>query len=119
MSLNSTIRTKRNQEGAALLAVLGVIMILTLIVGSFAFESKLDAMLVSHKRKRFYAETMARSGIEYARAILDQQQQARELEIEDMGEDQDGFLQSALYVKRGLTTTSNIEMDSGRFSATI
>lgn len=110
---------QRNKEGAALLTVLGVISLLAFIVGSFAFETKLEAMLVSYQKKRFHAELMAKSGIEYAKAILDQRQGAQELEIEDMPEDKDGFMQAALYAKRSLSTTSEIELGNGRFSVTI
>lgn len=101
------------KEGAAMLVSLWVLIILTLIVGSFAFEVKLESMLVSHKRKQFHAEMMAYSGLEYARAILDQRAGAKELEIEDMPEDPDGFMQSALHIKRGLSTTSTIEFETG------
>ncbi len=113
------IHKYRRKQGTALLAVLGVITMLALIVGSFAFESKLEALLVSHKKKRFQADMQARSGIEYARAILDRQQQAKQLEIEDMAEDKDGFMQAALYVQRGMPTTSEIELGNGRFSISI
>ncbi|MCK5675714.1 MAG: hypothetical protein KAH99_01715, partial [Verrucomicrobia bacterium] len=89
-------KSKRSKEGAALLVSLWILIILSLIVGSFAFEVQLETMLVSHKRKRFRAKMMALSGIEYARAILDRQAEAKELEIEDMGgEDEDGFMQAA------------------------
>jgi general secretion pathway protein K len=101
------------RRGAAMLVALWITMILTVIVGSFAFEVMLESRLISYKKKKFLAERMAFSGFEYARAILDQQQQAKQLEIEDMGEDKDGFMQSALYVQRGLSTTSTIEMEPG------
>ncbi len=116
-----TPRKNRNgsKDGAALLVALWVLIILSLIVGSFAFEVQLEAMLVSHKRKRFHAEMMARSGIEYARAILDKQSEAKQLEIEDMEEDKDGFMKAALYIKRGLSTTSEIELGEGSFSVTL
>ncbi len=120
MIYNNKSKKQKRKEGAALLVVLGVISILALIVGSFAFESKLDAMLVSYKRKRFYAEHAAKSGIEYARAILDAHSKAKELEIEDLPEDKDGFMQAALYVQRGLTSTSpEIVLGNGSFSVTI
>jgi len=113
MSLHHT------KEGAALLVALWVLIILSLIVGSFAFEVKLEAMLVSHKRKKFQAEMLAHSGVEYARAILDKQQEAKELEIEDMGEEDDGFMMAALHIKRGLSTSSTIEMGGGSFTVTL
>ncbi len=109
----------KSKEGAALLVALWVLIILSLIVGSFAFEVKLESMLVSYKRKKFHAEMLAHSGIEYAQALLDKQNEAKELEIEDMDEDKDGFMQAALYIKRGLSTTSEIQMGDGSFSVTI
>jgi general secretion pathway protein K len=118
--MNLFAQNKKNtKEGAALLVALWVLIILSLIVSSFAFEIQLEAMLVSHKRKKFQSEMLARSGIEYARAILDKQSEAKELEIEDMGEDPDGFMQSALFIKRGLSTTSTIELGEGSFSVTL
>ena len=116
--MNPHSKDKKSKKGAALLVALWVLIILSLIVGSFAFEIQLEAMLVSHKRKKFRAEMMAYSGIEYARAILDKQAEAKELEIEDM-DDQDGFMQSALFIKRGLSTTSTIELGEGSFSVTL
>ncbi len=107
------------KEGAALLIALGTIFVLSLIVTSFIFETGLEARLVSYSNKRFAAESLARSGIEYAQAILSQRDQASEGEIEDMGNDPDGFMQAALYVQRGLSTTSQIQLGDGTFSVTI
>jgi type II secretory pathway component PulK len=76
-------------------------------------------MLVSYKRKKYQAEMLAKSGIEYARALLDSAKSAKELEIADMAEDPDGFMQAALYVQRSLPTTTEIELGNGRFSVTI
>lgn len=117
--MNPHPKERRTKEGAALLVALWVLIILSLIVGSFAFEIQLEAMLVSHKRKKFRAEIMAYSGLEYARAILDKQGEAKELEIEDMAEDEDGFMQAALYIKRGLSTSSTIELGDGSFTVTL
>ena len=49
----------RAKEGAALIVALWTLVILSLIVGSFAFEVNLEGMLVSHKRKKFHAEVLA------------------------------------------------------------
>ena len=63
---------------------------------------------------------LARSGVDYARAIIEQNQRARELEIEALEDDPDQFMQSALYVQRGLSTTSSITITNmGTFSVTI
>ena len=117
--MKQTRNPHRSREGAALIVALWVLFILSLIVGSFAFEAKLEAMLVSYKRKKYQAEMLAKSGIEYARALLDSARSAKELEIADMAEDPDGFMQSALYVQRSLSTTTKIELGNGRFSVTI
>ncbi|MDH3981364.1 MAG: type II secretion system protein GspK [Kiritimatiellaceae bacterium] len=120
MMKNHCSHPNHNKEGAALMVALWTLVILSLIVGSFAFEVNLEGMLVSHKRKRFRAEMMALSGLEYGKAILDQQQKAKEFEIEGMGEDKDGFMQAALRTQRGLSTSSTIEFDDGgKFTVTI
>ena len=108
------------KQGAALLVSLWVLIILALIVGSFSFQVALEGMLVSRKKKQFKAEMLARSGVDYARAIIEQNQRARELEIEALEDDPDQFMQSALYVQRGLSTTSSITITNmGSFSVTI
>ena len=117
--MKRTSNNYRSREGAALIVALWVLIILSLIVGSFAFEAKLEAMLVSYKRKKYQAEMLAKSGIEYARAILDSARNAKELEIADLTEDPDGFNQAALYVQRSLSTTTTIQLGNGRFSVTI
>jgi hypothetical protein len=118
--IQSETYLNKRKEGAALMVALWVLVILSLIVGSFAFEVNLEGMLVSYKRKKFRAQIMALSGIEYAKAILDKSADAKQLEIEDMPEDPDGFMQAALYIQRGLSTTSSIELESGgSFSVTL
>ena len=108
------------KQGAALLVSLWALIILALIVGSFSFQVALEGMLISRKKKQFKAEMLARSGVDYARAIIEQNQRARELEIEALEEDPDQFMQSALYVQRGLSTTSSITITNmGTFSVTI
>ena len=108
------------KQGAALLVSLWALIILALIVGSFSFQVALEGMLISRKKKQFKAEMLARSGVDYARAIIEQNQRARELEIEALEDDPDQFMQSALYVQRGLSTTSNITITNvGTFSVTI
>ena len=101
------------KEGAALIVALWSLIILSLIVGAFAFEVNLEARLVSHKRKKFRARMMALSGMEYAKAILDQRAGAKQLEIEDMAEDKDGFMQAALFIQRGLPSSSSISFADG------
>ncbi len=114
------LHPKKSKQGAALIVALWVLIILSLIVGSFAFEVNLEGMLVSHKRKKFRAEMLALSGLEYGRAILDQLKNAKQLEVENIENDEDGFMLAALHIKRGLASTSAIKMDDdGMFTITI
>ena len=118
--MTPTPSSRSGKEGAALLVALWVLIILSLIVGAFAFETILEARLTSRKRKAFHAEMAARSGVEYARAILDARKDAKELEIEDMTEEGDAkFMMAALYVKRGLTSVSRLKLDEDLAVVTI
>ncbi|MCF7849895.1 MAG: general secretion pathway protein GspK [Kiritimatiellales bacterium] len=121
MKISNSVLVNENKRGAALLVSLWVLIILSLITGSFAFEMKLESMLVSHQRKKFQAEALALSGVEYAKALLDQRQFAKELEIEDLPEDEnDGFMQAALYIKRGLAVHNlSQEFGDGKFTISI
>jgi general secretion pathway protein K len=110
-------RSKR--EGAALLVALWVLIILSLIVGSFAFEMKLEATLVSYEKKRFKAESLALSGMEYAEAILDKRSSAKQLEVEDRAAEDDGFMMAALQVKKGLTAQIPLEIGEGKVTIQI
>jgi len=94
-------------------------MVLMVIVSSFMFEVNLETNLVSHRKNKFQAEMLAKSGIEYARAILDHRSKAKQLEIEELAEDPGGFMQAALFAKRGLRTTSTVQMTNGSFSVTL
>ena len=111
---------KKSKEGVALLVAMGILMVLPLIVIALGFDTKLEAKLISYKKKKIKAEMLAHSGMEYAKAVLANQSEASETEIEDLGEeDRDGFLRSALYVQRGLTTESTIQLGDGTFTIKI
>ncbi len=62
---------RRGRSGSALIAAIWVIALLSLMVGSFAFEMKLESRIASYYRQRLKAEHLARSGIEKARFLLD------------------------------------------------
>jgi general secretion pathway protein K len=58
-------------DGSALIVALWVIALLSLLVGSFAFDAQVEARITSYSRKRLKAEYLARSGIEVARMLMD------------------------------------------------
>jgi len=109
----------KKKEGAALLIVIGILMLLVVIISSFMFEVSLETNLISYRKEHFQAEILAKSGIEYARAILDRRSKAKQLEIEELAEDPNGFMKAALFAKRGLQSTTTVQMTNGSFSVTI
>ncbi len=58
------------KSGAALIVVMWVLVIVSLIVSTFAFEMQLEARLISAQRKRFKADQLALAGVELAKAML-------------------------------------------------
>ena len=50
--------------------VMWVLLIVSLIVSTFAFEMQLEARLISAQRKRFKADQLALAGVELAKAML-------------------------------------------------
>ena len=68
---------------------------------------KAEQKAKSKKRKSFNSEVLALSGIDYARAIIEMNNKANELEINDT---EDDFMKSALYVKKGLKSSCSVSI---------
>ena len=58
------------KKGAALIVVMWVLVIVSMIVSSFAFEMQMEARIISAQRKRFKADQLALAGVELAKAML-------------------------------------------------
>ncbi len=58
------------KSGSALIVVMWVLVIVAMIVSSFAFEMQLESRIISAQRKRFKADQLALAGIEMAKAML-------------------------------------------------
>jgi hypothetical protein len=58
------------KSGSALIVVLWILIIVALIVSSFAFEMRLEAKIITLQRKRFKADQLALAGIEVAKAMM-------------------------------------------------
>ena len=56
--------------GSALVVVLWVVGLLSILVGSFAFDAHIEARVTSYYRKRTKAEYLAKSGIEIAEMLM-------------------------------------------------
>lgn len=64
------------REGAVLIVALWVLILLSLLVSSIVFDMHVEAKITSHYRKRFKAQYMARAGMEWAKLILYQSENA-------------------------------------------
>ena len=58
------------KSGAALIVVMWILVIVSMIVSSFAFEMKLESQIITAQRKRLKADALALSGIELAKVML-------------------------------------------------
>ncbi len=60
----------RSRSGSALIVAVWVIALLSLMIGSFAYEMKLESRIASFYRQRLKAEQIAQSGIDKARFLF-------------------------------------------------
>src|SRR5437016_4102344 len=59
-----------DRRGVAIVIVLWVVLVLSLLIGGFAFTMHVETQVASYARKELKAEMLARSGIEVARMQL-------------------------------------------------
>lgn len=109
------------RRGAALVVVMWVLILVAMIVGSFAFEMQLEARLISAQRKRFRADQLAMAGVELARLMLDFKEE--EPVADTVYEEQ--WMNEAIRITKGIpvlyseefgggTVTVRIESEKGR-----
>lgn len=70
-------KTLRNEQGIALLLVMGVISILTFILAEFTFETKLNKIKIYNQQDRVQARLNAEAGLNFALAKLRLYQEGR------------------------------------------
>jgi general secretion pathway protein K len=63
-------RNDRDRSGVAIIIVLWVTLVLSLLIGGFAFTMHVETQVASYARKELKAEMLARSGVEVARMQL-------------------------------------------------
>jgi len=107
-SNNPPIHPKKS--GVALIVVMWVLIIVSLIVSSFAFEMKLEANIITAQRKRFQADQLARAGIELAKAMIAFKEDP--LEGDDVIYD-DPFLAQGAQIDKGVPVTYSEELGKG------
>lgn len=112
--LLNPVRTRGIQpaakRGAALIVVMWVLMIVAMIVSSFAFEMNLEARMISAQRKRFKADQLALGGVELAKAMLffEEEQEADENIVYE-----DPYLNAAAKITEGIPVNYSEELGDG------
>ena len=94
-------RPSAHRDGAVLIVVLWVLILLSLLVSSLAFEMHVEATITSYYRKRLKSQYLARAGIEWAKMILSR---AGTLS-EDMEEDYPDLYLGSMQLNRGNPVT--------------
>ena len=70
-------KTLRNEQGIALLLVMGVIAILTFLLADFTFETKLNKIKIYNQQDKIQARLNAESGLNFALAKMRLYQEGR------------------------------------------
>ena len=104
------------KRGAALIVVMWVLIIVSLIVSTFAFEMQLEARLISAQRKRFKADQLALAGVELAKAMLAFEEDP--LEGDDVVYD-DPYLNEASKIAEGVPVLFTEEFGDGTITLRI
>lgn len=91
------------QRGGALIVALWVIVILSMLVGTLAFEMRIEAGITSHYRKRVKAAALARAGVEYARMLLLKSRRVDPTAEESL--DEDPVYLNSMLLSRGVGVT--------------
>ena len=89
---------KGERDGAVLIVVLWILIILALLVSTMAFEMQVEAEVTSFYRKRFKAQHLSRAGMEWAKMLLLNEN----VRSEDMEELDPGLYLSAQLLNRGV-----------------
>ena len=100
------------RRGSALVVVLWVVGLMSLLIGSLAFEAHMEARITSYYRKRTKAQYLARSGLEIAEMLLIKRNEI--LDTDDEPEDEDDrWFYPAKGLKKGAIRGLEEELGEG------
>ena len=106
------------RSGSALIVALWVLLILSLLIGGFAFDMHIEAGITSFYRKRLRSQYLAIAGVEYAKLVLAQSYEVKE-EFQDEDMEEDEYIR-ALNLSRGVGLSGiGEELGEGRFTVDI
>ena len=102
---NST-KLNRSRDGSALIMALFVIVVLSMLVGSFGFEAHLEAKYASYARDRIKASQLSESGMVLAEMLMSKQSGGGTI---DKPEDEDRWFDAAERLKLGQSIYGLVE----------
>lgn len=106
-----------SRRGSALIVSLWVILVLSMLIGSFAFDMHVEAGITAHYRQRMKAYGLAKAGVEWSKSLVLKSYQVDE-ETEDE-EDMDRLI-SAINLSRGVAAQQRtVELGDGRFNVSV
>ena len=102
------------QDASALIIVLWVVGLLSMLIGSFAFDAHVESRITSYYRKRTKADYLARSGVEVAEMLMSgaegiKKDQKKEEEFED-----DDWFEDKKKLKTGMALAVELELGDGK-----
>lgn len=108
------------KQGSALIIALWVLLLLSLLIGSFAFDMHIESGITSYYRKRMQSQQLALGGIELAKLTLVKSSEATGAEELDFsGEPNPDVLYSAERLAKGGKVSLARLLGSGEVQVTI
>jgi len=107
------------RSGSALIVALWTLLILTLMIGTFAFNMHIEAGITSFYRKRVKAQYLARAGAEWAQYLLAQTGSDLDEETEESPLEEDALTQAKRILRGNAVYSLKKEMGAGSFSIDI
>ncbi len=107
-----------NRDGAALIVALWVLIILALLIGSFAFDMQIEAGITAYYRNRMKSQYVARAGVEYGKLLL--KMSYGDTAEEQSEEDRESMRIAAINLSRGVGVSGlTRDVGEGRFTLEI
>jgi general secretion pathway protein K len=103
-NLGSRISSRRAQRsGSALIVALWVLLILAMLIGSFAYEMTVESEVTVFARKRVKAQYLAQAGVEWAKAALSKKtEESADGELNLEADDDEQLYVAALNINKGV-----------------
>ncbi len=111
-------RTIKREKGSALIVALWVIVLLSLLVASFAFDMKVELEITSFYRNRLKAQYVAQGGMELAKVIIKQSTKVDEALEEEFFHEDEQIALGAVNLSRG-TAMRNLKREIGEGTLTL